>query len=89
MLDRTSEALEEYRKAVLLKIEFIMPHYRLWRLSLAVGDMKTVVREQNNCIRFLEKSDRETVIPFSNGLSREVFLERLREEIDRLECVNN
>lgn len=89
MLDRTSEALEEYRKAVLLKMEFIMPHYRLWRLSLAIGDMKTVVREQNNCIRFLEKSDRETVIPFSNGLSREVFLERLREEIDRLESINN
>lgn len=89
MLDRSAEALEEYRKAVLLKMEFIMPHYRLWRLSLAGGDMKTVVREQNNCIRFLEKSDRETVIPFSNGLSREVFLEQLREEFDRLECINN
>ena len=89
MLDRSAEALEEYRKAVLLKMDFIMPHYRLWRLSLAAGDMKSVVREQNNCIRFLEKSNRENVIPFSNGLSREVFLEQLREEIDRLECVNN
>jgi chemotaxis protein methyltransferase CheR len=89
MLDRSAEALEEYRKAVLLDMEFIMPHYRLWRLSLFAGDMKTVVREQNNCVRFLEKSSREAVIPFSNGLSREVFLEQLRTEIARVESISD
>lgn len=89
MLDRSAEALEEYRKAVLLDMEFIMPHYRLWRLSQAAGDIKTALREQNNCVRFLEKSGREAVIPFSNGLSREVFLEQLRKEIVRIESSND
>ena len=85
--DRIAAALEEYRKAVLLKIDFVMPHYQLGKLCFRTDDSKTSVRELRNSVRLLEKAVRGAVIPFSGGLSREIFLEQARNELAIVEAV--
>lgn len=85
--DRVAAAFEEYRKAVLLKIDFIMPHYQLGKLSFRTDDTKTSVRELRNSVRLLEKAVRGAVIPFSGGLSREIFLEKARKEMAIVEAI--
>jgi chemotaxis protein methyltransferase CheR len=88
MAERIDDAIEEYRKAVLLKIDFVMPHYQLGKLSYRTGDVKTFERELRNCVKLLEKAGREAVIPFSGGLSREVFLEQTRKDMKMVEAAN-
>jgi chemotaxis protein methyltransferase CheR len=85
MRDNVNDALEEYRKAVLLKMDFVMPHYNLGKLYFRSGDVRSSSREFRNSLKVLEKSGRETIIPFSGGLSREVFLEQLRKEMNMVE----
>lgn len=87
MRERQSEAFEEYRKAILLQMNLVMPHYQLGKLCFRCGDHKSGLRELKNSLKLLEKSDRETVIPFSGGLSREVFIEQLRDEIQRVATI--
>lgn len=89
MDDRVDDALEEYRKAVLLKIDFVMPHYQLGKLCFRTGDIKSSARELRNCVKLLEKAGREAVIPFSGGLSREVFLAQARKEMAIVESATD
>lgn len=86
MLDREGESFQEYRKAILLKMDFIMPHYQLGKLYFRTGQHKAGVRELKNSMKLLEKVGREVIVPYSGGLSREVFLEQLREEIIRVDA---
>ena len=79
--DKVEAALQEYRKAVLLKMDFIMPHYQLGKLCFSIGDIKTSLRELRNSVKLLEKIDREWRIPFSGGLTREVFLEQAQKDM--------
>ena len=85
MRDRIKDALDEYRKAVLLKMDFVMPHYNLGKLYFRSGDVRSSSREFRNSLKMLEKAGREAIIPFSGGLSREVFLEQLRSEMNMVE----
>jgi chemotaxis protein methyltransferase CheR len=55
------------------------------KLCFRNGDAKASAREFRNSIRLLEKTAREGVIPFSGGLSREVFLEQARMEMSMVE----
>jgi len=87
MHERESEALEEYRKAILLQMTLVMPHYQLGKLCFRSGDHKSGLRELKNSLKMLEKSGRETIVPFSGGLSREVFIGQLRDEIQRVAAV--
>jgi chemotaxis protein methyltransferase CheR len=87
MLEQENEAMDEYRKAILLQMNFVMPHYQLGKLCFRCGDRKSGLRELKNSLKILEKCRRETVIPLSGGLSREVFIGQLREEIQRVEAV--
>lgn len=87
MREKEREALDEYRKAILLKMDFVMPHYQLGKLCFRSGDHKTGLRELKNSLKILEKVQREAIIPFSGGLSREVFIGQLRDEIQRVEAV--
>lgn len=84
MLDRVPEAVEEYRKAILLRMEFVMPHYHLGRLHIRQGKIRAGERELRNCLKILEKGGVESVVPHSGGLTREVFLEQLRNELARV-----
>jgi len=86
MIDREEDSFQEYRKAILLKMDFIMPHYQLGKLYFRTGQHKAGVRELKNSMKLLEKVAREVIVPYSGGLSREVFLEQLREEIIRVDA---
>jgi chemotaxis protein methyltransferase CheR len=86
MLDREADSCQEYRKAILLKMDFVMPHYQLGKLYFRTGQQKDGLRELRNSLKLLEKTRRETIIPYSGGLSREVFLEQLREELLRVDA---
>jgi len=83
--ERIDAALEEYRKAILLKIDFVMPHYQLGKLFFRTGDVKTSLREFRNSVKLLEKAVMGAVIPFSGGLSREVFLEQAIKDMTMVE----
>jgi len=86
MIDQEKDSFQEYRKAILLKMDFIMPHYQLGKLYFRTGQHKDGARELKNSMKLLEKVRGETIIPFSGGLSREVFLEQLRKEIQRVDA---
>jgi chemotaxis protein methyltransferase CheR len=73
-------ALSEYRKALLLDMEFIMPHYNLSKLFWRLGRQRDARRELNNTVRLLEKTVDEAIIQYSGGLSRAVFLEVCRDD---------
>lgn len=85
MVDRETDSFQEYRKAILLKMDFVMPHYQLGKLYFRTGQHKDGVRELKNSLKLLEKWRQESIIPYSGGLSREVFLEQLRQEVMRVE----
>jgi chemotaxis protein methyltransferase CheR len=73
-------AADEYRKALLLDLDFIMPHYNLSKVYGRLGRQRDARRELNNTVRLLERAGDEALIPFSGGLSRAVFLEVCRED---------
>lgn len=78
--DDLAGALSEYRKALLLDMAFIMPHYNLSKVFWRLGRQRDARRELNNTVRLLEKAADEAIIPHSGGLSRAVFLEVCRED---------
>ncbi|HWI41040.1 MAG TPA: CheR family methyltransferase [Verrucomicrobiae bacterium] len=84
MTEREREAAEEYRKAILLDMDFAMAHYNLGRLNLRLGKDREGHRQLRNCLKILEKEKEEAVIRFSGGLSREVFLLQLRKELPQV-----
>ena len=84
MTDRLNEAVEEYRKTILLRMEFVMSHYFLGRLYFRLGRATDGARELRNTLKILEKGEKESVIPFSGGLSREVLLQQVREELAKV-----
>ncbi|HEY6873333.1 MAG TPA: CheR family methyltransferase [Geobacteraceae bacterium] len=84
MTDRPDEAVEVYRKAILLRMEFVMSHYYLGRLYFRLGRTTDGTRELRNTLKILEKERQESVIPFSGGLSREVFLQQVRSELAKV-----
>lgn len=84
MTDQMTEAVTEYRKALLLRMEFVMPHYYLARLYFRIGCPREGARELRNCLKILTKAPEEQVVPYSGGMSREVLLERIRGELVRV-----
>ncbi|KAF0221380.1 MAG: chemotaxis protein methyltransferase [Geobacteraceae bacterium] len=83
MINEPAAAAEEYRKAILLNMDFVMPHYHLGRLFVRLGKEKEGLRELRNSLRILERGEEDGVVPHSGGLSRVVFLEHLRSELVR------
>lgn len=79
MNGQTEEAAPEYRKAILLDPNMVMPRYYLGKLCCRSGKEKEGMRELKNSLKKLEKSN--GVIPYSGGLSREVFIDLIRKEM--------
>jgi chemotaxis protein methyltransferase CheR len=76
-------AVEEYRKALLLDMDFIITHYNLSKIFWRMNRLRDARRELKNTLRLLERADDESLIPYSGGLSRAVFLEVCREDINQ------
>jgi chemotaxis protein methyltransferase CheR len=83
---RKTEAIDEYRKAILLKMDFVMPHYQLGLLYSRTGQRGNGRRALNNSLKLLEQMNGNPVIPYSGGVSREAFLEQLRADIVRIDA---
>jgi chemotaxis protein methyltransferase CheR len=81
----TEDSLREYGKAILLNSDFVMPYYKLGKLCALTRQHKLGSRQLQNCMKLMAKIDRDTVIPYSGGITREVFLEQLREELKHIE----
>jgi len=81
MTERAHEAVAEYRKAILLRMEFVISHYYLGRLYFRLGRELDGARELRNTLKILENVREESIVPFSGGLSREVFLQQVRDEL--------
>ncbi|WP_305042192.1 CheR family methyltransferase [Geoalkalibacter sp.] len=79
-----SEAREEYRKALLIDLDFVMPHFHLGGIHARLGLYDDARRELRNSLRLLERRPAESLVPYSGGLTREVFLEVCRERLNQL-----
>ena len=74
-------AVVEYRKAILLDMKFLMPHYYLGRLLLRVGKEREGMRELRTCLRFLDRPSVEDTISYGGGMTRGLLLQQLRKEL--------
>ncbi|HBA86741.1 MAG TPA: hypothetical protein DCZ75_01800 [Geobacter sp.] len=82
--DLLTEAADEYRKALLLDHDFIMPRYHMGRLHLRLGRIKEAAREIRNSIRILAKRDEDGTVPYSGGLTRAVCMLQLQSALARV-----
>lgn len=79
--DHLPEAAEEYRKALLLENDFIMPRYYMGRLHLRLGRVSEAAREFRNSITILAKRGDADTIPYSGGLTRAVCMLQLQNTL--------
>jgi chemotaxis protein methyltransferase CheR len=82
MESRPAEAVVEYQKVLWLDPCFIVAHYALSRLHRQTSDLSTSRRALQNAVRCLEKTAPSTRIHLSGGMTREVFLELCRNDLD-------
>jgi chemotaxis protein methyltransferase CheR len=82
--DSPVEAVEEYRKAILLRMDFVMAQFYLGRLYYRLGNTTAGDRAVRNTLKILEKAPKGSVIPFSGGLTREVILQQVRNELAKM-----
>jgi len=79
-----AQASREMEKSLWLSPCFIAPRHALFRLHRQAGNLRAARRELLNTIRCLEKERPTVLIPYSGGLSREVFLENCRADLASL-----
>jgi chemotaxis protein methyltransferase CheR len=79
--DLLGEAADEYRKALLLDHDFIMPRYYMGRLHLRLGRVAEGTREIRNSIRLLSRRSGDETIPYSGGLTRSVCMLQLQSTL--------
>ncbi len=65
---RPRAAVSEYRRALLLDMSLIMPHYHLSRLFQFLDRPRDAARELRNTLRLLERMAPACAIPFSGGV---------------------
>jgi chemotaxis protein methyltransferase CheR len=82
MESRSTDAIIEYQKVLWLDPCFIVAHYALYRLYRQGGDQVASRRALLNSVRCLEKTPPSAQIHFSGGMTREVFLELCRHDLD-------
>lgn len=79
--DQLTAAAAEYRKALLLDHDFIMPRYHMGRLYLRQGRIAEAAREIRNSIKILSRLGDEETVPFSGGLTRAVCMLQLQNAL--------
>ncbi len=74
-------ALVEYQKVLWLEPAFVMAHYLSAKAHDRLAHKDKTLRSLRNTQRILEQTADQTLIPFSGGLSRGVFLDIVRKEL--------
>jgi chemotaxis protein methyltransferase CheR len=77
-------ALVEYQKVLWLERDYVMGHYFSAKCHRLLGNREQQARALRNALRSLEKVGDGAAVPFSGGLSRPVFLEQCRRELQAL-----
>jgi len=77
-------ALVEYQKILWLDPAFVMAHYLSAKVYDRLADTEKRQRSLRNTIRALEQTPDQSIIPFSGGLSRGVFLEIVHRELTEI-----
>lgn len=77
-------SLVEYQKVLWLDPTFVMAHYLSAKIHDRLTDIEKRQRSLRNTARVLEQAAEQAIIPFSGGLSRGVFLEIVRREINEI-----
>lgn len=82
--DQPEQAAKEYRKALLLDHDFIMPRYHLGKLHLRLGRGLEAAREIRNSIRILARRLDDGTVPYSGGLTRVVCMVQLQQALSQV-----
>lgn len=82
MESKEDEAVIEYQKVLWLDADFVAAHYALSRLYRQKGERAASRRALLNTVHGLEKRRPSARIHFSGGMTREVFLELCRNDLD-------
>ena len=84
MEGQTERAVVEYQKVLWLEPCFVAAHYALARISLRQRQIRDCRRQLLNTVKCLEKERPAAIVAYSGGMTREVFLELCRHDLDSL-----
>ncbi|PLX80994.1 MAG: histidine kinase [Desulfuromonas sp.] len=80
--EQLERAVVEFQKVLWLDSGFVVAHYLLSKVHLRLGKDDQARRSLRNALIQLEKSDEENTIPWSGGISRSVFMEICRRDME-------
>lgn len=87
--EQLERAVVEFQKVLWLDSGFVVAHYLLSKVNLRLGRNDQARRSLRNALVQLEKSDEENTVPWSGGISRTVFMEICRRDMEEQAEVSN
>ncbi len=81
MEEAPEEALVEYRRALLLDMHLIMPHYALSRVLRRLGRLRETARELRNTLRLLERLPAGHSLVYGGGWTPAALAEQCRRDL--------
>jgi chemotaxis protein methyltransferase CheR len=84
--EQWEKAREEYRKALLIDLDFVMPYFQLSRIYQRQGRIEDARRELSNTLKRLDQLLPGTLVTHSGGFSREELIEICRSLLARIEA---
>ncbi|HDR46530.1 MAG TPA: hypothetical protein ENN94_02400 [Geoalkalibacter subterraneus] len=83
--EQWGQAREEYRKALLIDLDFVMPYFQLSRIYQRQGRKEEARRELSNTLRRLEQLAPGTLVTHSGGFRREELMAVCRSLLERIQ----
>ncbi|AMV70794.1 CheR family methyltransferase [Desulfuromonas sp. DDH964] len=83
MEDNPEEALLEYRRALLLDMNLIMPHYALSRVFRRLGRLQEAAREVRNTLRLLERLPAGRKLVYAGSWTPQKLARECRRELEQ------
>ena len=84
MEEEPEAALVEYRRALLLDMQLVMPHYALSRVLRRLGRVRDAIRELRNTLRLVERLPAGGELAYGGGWTPGALAEQCRLELARL-----
>ena len=81
MEDAPEAALVEYRRALLLDMQLVMPHYALSRVLRRLGRQREAARELRNTLRLLERLPNGRDLVYGGGWTPAALADQCRREL--------
>ncbi len=84
--EQWEQARAEYRKALLIDLDFVMPYFQLSRIYQRQGRKDDARRELSNTLRRLDQLSPGALVTHSGGFSREELMEICRSLLERIDA---